>query len=81
MARYYFHIRDHGRLILDEDGLELPTDTEALAEAKAGARDLINDAALDGDDIAHQVMEIVTQDGRLVGTVPLLEQMTIRHDG
>ena len=78
MARYYFHIRDHDRLIVDDEGLDLPGDAEAFAEAECSAGDLIADAALGGDDVAHQVIEVSTPEGRLVGSVPLAGRIT-RH--
>lgn len=41
MARYYFHIREGGRRIPDDDGEELPNLEAARAEARLSAQDLI----------------------------------------
>lgn len=74
MPRYYFHIRDHDRLIPDEEGLDLPDDGEAKLEAEASAGDLIRDALLSGEDVHHQTLEIVNAKGRVIATVALSDR-------
>lgn len=71
MPRYFFHIRDHDRLIVDEEGLEFPDMERARAEGEAGALDLLRDALLDGQDIGHQVIEITSSEGELLQKVHL----------
>lgn len=77
MPRFYFHIRDHDRLIRDEDGLELEDEDAALREAKAGALDMLDDALAGGENIAHQVIEICDCNGRPLGHV-LMTDIIVR---
>lgn len=63
MPKYFFHIRDHDRLIPDETGLDLPDLASACDEARQGAADMLRDALLDGDEISHQVVEITDTAG------------------
>ena len=61
MPRYFFHVRDRDRLTSDEDGLELPDPASAHAEAEAGARDMLEDALLAGEDISNQVIDTLIE--------------------
>jgi hypothetical protein len=79
MTRYYFHIRDHDRLILDEEGVEIADDDGAQREAEASADDLVQDAITSGDDIGHQVIEVATEDGRVIATIALRDRTTRGH--
>lgn len=71
MPRYFFQIRDNDTLIADEEGLELPDTEAALAEAYASAKGMLRDALLNGEKIAHQVIEVSGVDGLPVGKVAL----------
>jgi hypothetical protein len=71
MPRYFFHVRDRDRLTSDEAGLELPDPASARAEAEAGARDMLEDALLAGEDISNQVIEVFDGVGNLVERVEL----------
>lgn len=85
MPRYFFNIRDHEKIIPDEEGLDLIDAETALHEAEAGAWSVRDDALADGDDIAHQVVEVADAEGRLVAEVRLRELLdkdpTLRPKG
>lgn len=71
MALFFFHVRDGDKLIRDEEGIDLDSLEDAMREAEAGARDMLDDAVLDGENINHQVVEVMDGDGRPVGKVAL----------
>ena len=71
MPRYHFHIRDHDRLIVDEEGLDFPHDDAALNEANLSAAAMLRDALEDGDDVSHQVIEVTDASGRVLARVGL----------
>lgn len=70
MPLYHFNIVDRDRFILDDNGIEFPDDSSAMLESKKAAIDMLHDALLTGDDIAHQIIDVVTE-GRQVGQVSL----------
>ena len=73
MARYYFHIRDHERLIVDEEGLELESLEDAIAEARRDAFAMVTDGRASGEELSYQVMEVTGEDGTLHTTVPFAD--------
>ena len=79
MPNYDFPVRDHDRVILDDIGLTLENDEAAMAEAKSGALDLLDDALIKGEVIEHHVIEVMDANGRLVGAVALRELMDRRY--
>ena len=70
MPRFFFHIRDHERWITDDEGMELIDLQEAVREMKRQILSMVEDAAREGEDISHQVMEVVDEDGQLLASVP-----------
>ena len=48
MRRYFFHIREGGSLVRDEEGIQLVDDASARAEALRGARSLLSAAVCEG---------------------------------
>jgi Domain of unknown function (DUF6894) len=44
MPRFYFHMRQGARLVIDEEGMELPSQGHARAQALQSARELWADA-------------------------------------
>lgn len=68
MPHYRFNIIDRDIVVPDEEGLDLPSDDEALREARASAFDMLRDAALNGFDIRHQLIEVMDGE-RLVGRI------------
>jgi hypothetical protein len=69
---YHFHIRDHGTLIRDEEGSELPDLAAAQAEARASSQDLMIEELKCGINSPDRSIEITDADGRL------LESMAVR---
>lgn len=70
MARYFFNIRDHDKLIRDPEGQELADDAAIRPEALASARELLAEAILLGESMEHRVFEVTDADGRKVATIP-----------
>ena len=70
MPRFFFHIRDRARWITDDEGMELPDLKAAVHEMKLEIADMKEEAARNGEDIFHQIMEIVDEDGLLLASVP-----------
>ena len=70
MPRFFFHIRDHERRLTDEEGMELNDLKEVMHEIKREISSMLEDAERDGDDIAHQVLEVYDEDGHLLASVP-----------
>lgn len=68
MAHFYFHIRDNGKLIRDEEGLELPDLGAAIERSEADASALLVDAMEEGENISHQVFEVTSDEGKIVHT-------------
>lgn len=70
MARYYFHIRDHDKLIRDPEGQDLVDEAAIRPEALASARELLAEAILLGESMEHRIFEVTDADGRQVATIP-----------
>jgi len=77
MPRYYFHIRAHGEVEYDTDGLELPDLYAARRAAIAAARDMVVEAVVGNNVIDQRTIEVVSQSGELVATVPLQSVINI----
>jgi hypothetical protein len=71
MGRFYFHVRAGDRLILDEEGLDLPDCSAARREAILSARELLAEAITAGRPEVLEAFVIVDEDGREIDTVPL----------
>ncbi len=56
--RYYFHIRLQGKLLLDQEGLELSDIAEAQAEAENIARELSDDLLFDVERAEVNAVEV-----------------------
>jgi hypothetical protein len=69
----FLHIRDHERIIPDDEGLDLPDLAAAESEAVASACAFLEDARLDGQDISHQAIEVTDRDGLVVAVVELCD--------
>jgi hypothetical protein len=73
MPRYFFHIRDRGNFIPDEEGMELADLHAARSEATVSAHAMLADAIADADDISHQVIEVSDGSGRVLAELALRE--------
>ena len=80
MPRYFFHLRaPTGRLIQDEEGVELPDLDCAAREAAEAALSFSNDSELGGHDYSGWFFEIRSNSGSL--NVPAFEMKTARPFG
>ena len=70
MARFYFHLRNGGELVTDDEGLELPNKWEALREAEQCARELLAAAIKAGKDQVPEAFVIGDEKGREIATLP-----------
>lgn len=66
--RYFFHIRDCGTLISDDEGTELPDMAAARHEARATARDLAMEDLKCGQAVAERSIEIASG-GQVIETL------------
>lgn len=70
MPRYFFNIRDGGSIIVDREGIEMPSVKAVREEAEQAARDLLADKVKFGAAVDGQQFEILDDDGKMVMTVP-----------
>jgi hypothetical protein len=76
MSLYFFHLRERGgRLHPDVCGVDLPDAEAAFDEALLGARGLMDDAAMAGEDVSGRCFEVMDADGHAAFTVPFLLAM------
>ena len=71
VPRFYFHIRDHAKIIADEEGMVLRDVNAAVREAEASAVGMLADAAGEEDDIAHQIIEVADRQGKVLASVSM----------
>jgi hypothetical protein len=68
MPRYYFHVREHGRVSEDDYGVTLANTDIAHEEAAQAAREILSEKVALGEHIDGQVFVVCDDDG-----VPLFE--------
>jgi hypothetical protein len=74
MRRFYFHLKTAGgKLVSDDEGLELPDLNEAKREALQGARDLLVEAIKFGEPKVPEAFVIADETGRTLHVLPLTE--------
>ncbi len=69
--RYFFHIRDAGGVIADEEGSELSGLPAAHEEARKSARDLVMDDMRRGTLVPNRYIEITDEGGSVVLSYPV----------
>lgn len=77
MPRYYFHLREAGDVVPDEEGMELPDLDAARRFAVRGTRDLMAGAVLRGELPLSHAVEIADQRGTVLKTVSFAEAVTV----
>lgn len=70
MPRYFLHLRDHGTLFKDVEGVELPDEHAVREEAVLTARDHLRVSGTSVRDWLGRTYEIVDEDERFVMAVP-----------
>ena len=64
MGRYYFHLQKMGeRVLIDEEGAELPDLESAREQAFRAARELVADAILAGSDLDTVAIIVMDDQG------------------
>ena len=70
MPRYFFHIRDTGKTILDQQGIELDDLDEVREKATQGARQIMREQARLGRPQDDQSFVVTDEQGQTVLTFP-----------
>ena len=63
MPRYFFHVRTHSALIIDEEGLDLDSLDVVRAQTLAGAKELIKLFVDRGQSVAATSIEVADESG------------------
>lgn len=71
MPKFFFHIRDGGDLVLDEQGIDLQDVEATFSEARASARDLALQKAKAGVWSTGKAVELTDSHGKVLLSVPL----------
>ncbi|WP_018902703.1 hypothetical protein [Rhizobium sp. 2MFCol3.1] len=67
---FYFNVRSHENLDIDEEGIDLPSLEEARWEATKSAREMVAELILYDQRIDGMRFEITDEKGNLLATVP-----------
>lgn len=67
--KFFFHIRDIDGYERDEDGVELPSLSDAINEANEAAREMVAELVMQSEEIDGRAFEIANEDGEIVRTV------------
>ena len=73
MPRYFLHLRDGERSVEDAEGSVFPDLEAAVAEAEAGARDILAAMLKGGEPLDGQRIEIADAAGTVLATVRFKE--------
>jgi len=68
MPRYYFHVYDD-EIACDDEGIELPDQDAAIAEATSGARSLACEQVLKGRLKLHHCVVVADDSGSEFATI------------
>ena len=71
MGHFYFHVKDGGDLIQDEEGIELPSVEAAKRLALQTARELLCQAVKAGKATVPEAVVIADDAGRQLDILPL----------
>ena len=75
--RYFFHLREDGRFLVDEEGFELKALDAARQAAVEGARSIIAGEALLGNLPLRAVLEVADEDGNCVFQLPFKDAVHV----
>ena len=70
VPRFYLDVLDGERTIEDPEGIDFADLDTAIAEAAAGARDLVAHGIMQNEDVSGQSFLIRDNHGETVATVP-----------
>jgi hypothetical protein len=71
MARFYFYIRQNGRLHSDHDGEEFPDAEAAKREAVAAAHEIVADRIRNGRKLPSTTIVVTDELGHRVAVLPI----------
>ena len=77
MARYFMHLRDGTEQILDPEGLEFPTIEAVRKAVLVSARDLMTGDVREGVIDLRFRIDVETEDGEIVYTLPFKHAVNI----
>ena len=75
MPRFYLDVLDGDQVIEDPDGMDFADLDMAIAEAVAGARDLVAHGIMQNEDVSGQSFLMRDGQGETVATVPFRETL------
>ncbi len=81
MPRFYLDILDDNQVIQDLEGIDFADRETAIAEAVAGARDLVAHGIMQNQDVSGQTFIIRDNHGETVATVPFRDTLPGRLKG
>ena len=79
MPRYFFHVREIGNFIEDEEGRDLPGLEVARAEALKGARSIISDDVSKGVIDLSSAIEVADSAGAVLLTLSFGDSVRIER--
>lgn len=65
MSRYFFHLRQEGSTVLDEEGDDFATLEEARASAVTAVRELIAARIKTGNSVSDEYMDVTDEAGEV----------------
>jgi len=75
VPRFYLDVLDGDQVIEDPDGMDFADLDMAIAEAVAGARDLVAHGIMQNEDVSGQSFLMRDGQGETVATVPFRETL------
>ena len=81
MPRFYLDILDDNQVIQDPEGIDFADRDTAIAEAVAGARDLVAHGIMQNEDVSGQSFLIRDSHGETVATLPFRDTLPGRMRG
>ena len=81
MPRFYLDVPDGDRVVEDLDGIDFADLDTAIAEAVAGARDLVAHGIMQNEDVSGQSFLIRDGQGETVASMPFRETLPGRLRG
>ena len=81
MPRFYLDVLDGDQVLQDLEGIDFADRETAIAEAVAGARDLVAHGIMQNQDVSGQTFIIRDNHGEMVATVPFRNTLPGRLRG
>jgi len=75
--RYYFHVREGDAITRDIEGIDLPSDRDALEEGREAARQMVAEMIRNQEAIDGKTFEISDASGKVLMSIPFLSVIII----